>query len=374
MKLVHLTTKAPRHKDDRSGTLPPTAPRGTAPYSIPSCLRVLVVFLLASLTACDDPPVQPPGPGGAAAKAKAKVAYVTNGIDPFWDVAADGAKAAAKEIGAELTVIQPRDLPDQQSKVEELLARGIHGVAISPIDGLNQVGFLNDVAARTKLITHDSDAPESKRLCFIGMNNYLAGREAGRLVKGALPDGGEVMIFVGRLEQLNAKWRRQGVLDELMGRPPQKLEAMTFDPLEGALKGPQFTILGTRTDNFEYAKAKSNAEEALAANQNLKCMLGLFAYNAPNCLEALKGAGKAGAIKLVSFDDQAATLQGIADGHIVGTICQQQWLYGYESVKMLAALHAGGKPPGAIKEVPYVVVTKDTLAKFKADQKKLKGE
>ncbi len=53
---------------------------------------------------------------------------------------------------------------------------------------------------------------------YIGMDNYAAGRACGELVKQALPDGGEVMLFIGRLEQDNSKYRRQGVIDVLMDR------------------------------------------------------------------------------------------------------------------------------------------------------------
>ena len=52
------------------------------------------------------------------------------------------------------------------------------------------------------------------------MENYLAGRMCGELVKEAMPDGGSVMLFVGRLEQLNARQRQQGVIDELLDREP----------------------------------------------------------------------------------------------------------------------------------------------------------
>src|SRR5207249_2766580 len=97
--------------------------------------------------------------------------------------------------------------------------RGVSGIAISPISAANQVGLLNDAAAKTNVITHDSDAPASKRLCFVGTDNYKAGRAAGKLVKEALPEGGKIMIFVGRLEQLNAAQRQLGVIDELGDRP-----------------------------------------------------------------------------------------------------------------------------------------------------------
>ena len=85
----------------------------------------------------------------------------------------------------------------------------------------------NCCTQNTILITNDSDAPKSKRLAFIGTNNYKAGRALGKLVKEALPEGGDVVLFVGRLEQLNARQRRQGVIDELLERPVKNLGSET---------------------------------------------------------------------------------------------------------------------------------------------------
>jgi ribose transport system substrate-binding protein len=311
----------------------------------------------------------------AAAGAKPKVAYVTNGIDPFWNVAAAGAKAGAKEFNADVEILMPKDLGDQKQMVEGLLARGIDGIAISPIDAANQVGFIDDAGKKTNVITHDSDAPASKRLCFVGMDNYNAGRAAGKLVKEAVPEGGKIMIFVGRLEQLNAQQRRQGVIDEVLDRPMQSLDAIKYDPSGEALKGAKYTVVSTRTDGFDYAKAKANAEDAITSTPDLACMVGLFAYNAPMCLEAIKGAGKVGKIKVVSFDEQDATLQGIKEGAVHGTVSQQPYQYGRHSVRILAGLARKDKsvlPPKGFLEVEIKVVRKDNVESFWDELKKLR--
>lgn len=270
----------------------------------------------------------------------------------------------------------PRGLVDQTRMIESLLARNIDGIAISPIDAANQVDMINQAAARTVVITQDSDAPDSDRLCFIGMNNYLAGREAGKLVKDAMPDGGSVMIFVGRLEQLNAQQRRQGVIDELLDRPVADVNELSFDPPGFTHADGKYPILGTRTDNFDYARAKANAEDAMAAHPNLGCMVGLFAYNIPNCLEAVRAAGKAGQIQLVSFDEADDTLNAIRDGHVHGTISQQPYEYGYQSVKVLKALIEGDDsviPEDGFIEVDSIVVTRDNVDGFQERLNELRG-
>ncbi|MBI3416641.1 MAG: sugar-binding protein [Verrucomicrobia bacterium] len=313
----------------------------------------------------------------APAADKKKIVYVTNGVDPFWNVAAAGVRAAGIDFKVETEVLMPpKGIVDQKRMIETALVRGVDGIAISPIDAKNQVDLINEAASQTKIITHDSDAPGSKRLCFVGMDNYKAGRAAGELVKQALPGGGKIMIFVGRLEQLNAQQRRQGVIDEVLDRPMQSPDKIKYDAANAELKNAKYNIVSTRTDNFDFAKAKSNAEDAMAAHSDLACMVGLFAYNMPNCLTAVKEAGKLGKIKLVSFDEADATLQGITDGFVHGTVSQQPYKYGYESIRILAGLARGDKsvlPPDGFFEVKTIIVRKENVGSFWQELKRLRG-
>ena len=268
-------------------------------------LHPLVAGLVLATTACHrseqrdtgQTPAISNGAAGPSASAvkKKKIAYVTNGVDPFWNTAAAGVRAAEKAFDIECEVLMPpKGIVDQKRMLEGLLARGIDGIAISPIDAKNQVALINEAAARCPVITHDSDAPDSKRLCFVGMDNYKAGRAAGKLVKEALPAGGKVMLFVGRLEQLNAQQRRQGVIDELMNSPLQAPATIQYSPPGQVVSSPKsrYVVLDTRTDNFDYARAKANAQDAMASVPDLACMVGLFAYNSPHCLEAAKEAAR----------------------------------------------------------------------------------
>jgi ribose transport system substrate-binding protein len=319
-----------------------------------------------------------PGCQKQNAGGKPTVAYVTNGIASFWDIAAKGAKDAAADskINVNVEIIMPpKGAADQKRMVEDLLTTGVEGVAISPIDPDNQKDLLDAIAARTKLITHDSDAPKSKRLCYVGMDNYDAGRLCGKLVKKAIPGGGKVMIFVGRLGQANARLRRQGLIDELLDRPPDRTRYDDPDTVLG--EGKKYTILGTRTDDFNHAKAKSAAQDAMTANPDLACMVGLFAYNPPILLDAARNAGKLEKIKLVGFDEDEKTLEGIVKGHIEGTIVQDPYRYGYESVRILAGLARGDQsvlPAGGELIIPARSITRANVNEFWANLKRQLGE
>ena len=304
-----------------------------------------------------------------------KVGYVTNGISDFWVIAEKGANDGAEAFGVEVSVLMPPEgTGDQKRMIQDLLARGIDGVAVSPIDPANQVDILNEIAANTHYITHDSDAPQTNREVYIGMDNYTAGRMCGKLVKDALPDGGKVMIFVGRLGQLNADQRRQGVIDELLDR---SFDPERRDPNEGPIVGDKYTIIDTRTDQFDFARAKSQAEDAIAKYPELDAMVGLFGYNPPKCLEAVKEAGKGGQIKVIAFDEEDDTLQGIKDGLIQGTIVQNPYRYGYESVRVLSSLARGDAsviPENKFIDIPARSITTENVDEFWTELKGLRGE
>ncbi|MFK7778739.1 MAG: sugar-binding protein [Gimesia sp.] len=303
---------------------------------------------------------------------KKTVAYVTNGIASFWVIAKKGAEKAGKDLDVNVEVrMPPKGVSDQKRMVQELLAQGVDGIAISPIDPKNQNDLLQEIADHSILITQDSDAPDSPRQCYIGMDNYQAGRMCGELVKEALPDGGEIMLFVGRLGQENARLRRQGVIDEVMGRSDDNTR---YDKPGNPIKNKKYTILDTRLDDFDFPQAKVNAQDAIAKYPNLKCMVGLFAYNPPLCLEAIRDAGKLKEIKVVSFDEEAPSLQGIIDGTVVGTVVQNPYKYGYESVRVLKALAEGDTsviPENKIIHIPARKITKENVKEYWDELKSL---
>jgi len=331
----------------------------------------LLGLLSLSLGGCNKPTASSVAEGEGKPK---KIAFVTNGVASFWTIASAGVKAAARDLKVDAQTLMPAEgISDQKRMIEDLLTRGIDGIAVSPIDPVNQTELINIAAKKAKVITHDSDAPQSERLLYIGMDNYKAGRMCGEMVREAMPNGGSVMIFIGRLEQDNSKRRRQGTIDAILGRPDNSDH---FDETSAVLEGNGFKILGTLTDQFDRAKGKANAEDALAKYPDLGCMVGLFAYNPPLILEALAQSNKLGTVKLVAFDEDDATLDGIEKGTVVGTVVQDPYMYGYKSVEMLSALIAG--KPGVVPaekflDIPARKIRKESVVEFRSELKSRLG-
>lgn len=354
--------------------------RGNPLWLLPLCL----VLIVTGCTGGDDSGTGGGGSGEGSDGERVSVAFVTNQIADFWKIAEAGANDAGNEFDVDVEVVMPPEATAvvQKQKVEDLLAGGVQAIAISPLDADNQVEWLNGVGEKVPLITHDSDAPGSKRLMYIGMDNYAAGRACGELVVKAIPDGGNVLLAIGRLEQDNSKYRRQGVIDVLLGRGDRdaayyKEQPDAWDPVEGEIKGDKYTVLATLLDQGKAEVGLQKAEDALNTFDDINAMVGLFEYNPPAMYQALKKADKVGRIALIGFDENDVTLQAIKDGECIGTVVQNPYMYGYESVRVLKELLAGNED--VIPESKYIdiaprTITKDNVDEFWEDLRAKKGQ
>ena len=190
------------------------------------CFILAGCFMIPILTGCNTAGSGPAKP--VAADQRPKIAIVSNNAEDFWTICEAGAKKGAEEFKAELYFRKPASgsADEQREIIDDLMSQGVNGLAISVNDPKNQLNFLNRIAAKIPLITQDNDAPDSKRICYIGTNNYQAGLAAGKLVKEALPDGGTIAICVRKARSGQCPQRRQAVLDELARKERQGSETM----------------------------------------------------------------------------------------------------------------------------------------------------
>jgi ribose transport system substrate-binding protein len=290
---------------------------------------------------------------------KTKLAFVTNNASDFWTIARKGVEQADKELPAvEVEFRIPADgtAAEQKRIVDDLLAKGIAGMAISPVDPDNQTQLINDAAKQALVVTQDSDAPKSDRAFYIGTDNHAAGKQAGELIKEALPQGGKIMIFVGKIDARNAQERYQGIKD--------------------ALQGSKVEIIDVRTDDTDRIRAKSNASDTLVKYSDVAALVGLWSYNGPAILNAVTDAGKVGQVKIICFDEEDETLAGIKSGAIQATVVQQPYEFGYQSVQMMSKFLGGDKssiPASKQIFVPTLIIKKDTVDAFIDKTNKLRG-
>jgi ribose transport system substrate-binding protein len=288
-----------------------------------------------------------------------KLAFVTNNASDFWTIARKGTEKAAAELpntDVEFRINPDNTAAEQQHIVDDLLAKGVNGIAISPVDPVNQLQMLNRAAQQSLVVTQDSDAPNSNRACYIGTDNVAAGRQAGAMIKEALPQGGKIMLFVGTLDAANAQQRYQGIKE--------------------TLQGSNIQILDVRTDNADRVRAKSNASDTLVNQPDIAALVGLWSYNGPAILGAVRDGGKIGKVKIIAFDEEDETLGGIKDGAIYGTVVQQPFEFGYQSMKLMAKILDGDRsdiPAGKQIFVPTLAIKREQVEEFSKKINQLRG-
>ncbi len=308
------------------------------------------------LCGCGKSESETAGKPGEARQKKLKLAFVSNNASSFWTIARAGCDDAQKELGnvvVDFRIPPAGTAAEQRQILDDLAARGIDGIAVSPIDPANQTEFLNKLAEQTLLICHDSDAPASKRVCYIGTDNVAAGVEAGKLIKEALPNGGKIMVFVGTLDAQNARERLAGIKKET--------------------EGTKIEIIDVRTDETDRVRAQKNVEDTLVKYPDVACLVGLWSYNGPAIVHALKSSGKVGRVKAVCFDEEEETLAAVAEGVVHATVVQQPYEFGKQAITKMAKYLGGDKAAlaGGKQIVPTVNIKAANVAEFKARLDKL---
>src|SRR3954470_19846185 len=287
-----------------------------------------------------------------------RLAFITNNTADFWTIARKGVEKADGEV-ADVTVdfrLGDGTAAEQKRIVDDLLAKGVDGIAISPVDPANQTSMLNDVAQRAIVFTHDSDAPDTKRECYVGTDNVAAGRQAGELIKAALPQGGKIAIFVGKLDARNAQERLKGIKE--------------------AIAGTKIEILDVRTDDTDQVRAKANVAEMLVGHPDVAALVGLWSYNGPAILNAVRDANKIGQVPIITFDEEDETLTGVKSGAIAGTVVQQPFEFGYQAMTLMAKVLAGDKsgiPPSHQVFIPTRVLRQNDVDEFRKKLTELRG-
>lgn len=326
---------------------------------------LLAVLMLAFVAGCKESGSQ--GVNTQAAKKDeapapkvAKLAFVTNNASEFWKISTAGIRKYERESKVQVDIKMPPNgtTGEQNEILENLASQGYDAIAVSAIAPSDQVPVLDKVAAKSKLITFDSDAPKSKRLLYIGTNNYEAGKALGKEIVKLLPNGGKMAVFVGTLSADNAKQRFQGI--------------------EDAIKGHKIEIVDKREDNTDRAKARSNVEDIVNAHSDLNLVAGLWSYNGPAIHAALEALGKKGQVKAAVFDEEDGTLDGIAAGTIAVTVVQKPFEFGYQSAKWMHELATKGDaalqaiPKDRVVDTGVEIIDKSKVAEFKANLLELK--
>ncbi|MDJ1158656.1 sugar ABC transporter substrate-binding protein [Chelatococcus sp. SYSU_G07232] len=283
--------------------------------------------------------------GSARAQQDIRIIVVSHGQanDPFWSVVKNGVTKAADDAKVKVDYRAPEtfDMVAMGQLIDAAVNQKPAGLVVSIPDG-SALGpaIKKAVAAGIPVVSMNSGSDVSKSLgalLHVGQDEYDAGKAGGAKLKEM---GGKAGLCVNHeVGNVALDLRCKGFADGFGGK---------------------VTVLPVSNDP---AEIRSKVKAAIGADASIDTIMALGASLAGEpTVAAVKEAGKAGAIKVASFDLSASFLKAVAAGEAAFAIDQQQYLQGYLPVTFLALNARYGLVPGGNVPSGPNLITKDKAA------------
>jgi ribose transport system substrate-binding protein len=289
-------------------------------------VAVLVVLLLLAtmVTACAQQPSASSDSGTREEELYSMVVF-QKGSEYFnWCYA--GFVAAAEAIGphvkTELQGPAEADASLEAKTINQLLAKKPNGIAVTAADSATLTPSIDSaIDAVIPVITFDSDSPDSKRLTYLGTDNYLFGAAAADYIGEVCGGEGEVIVvYVPGFISLEE--RAEGFETRLTeAYPNMKINAFLNGEVD-AVKGEQVCTA------------------QLQANPNIKAIFCTEGITGPGAQAAVRTVGRSGEVTIVAGDFGSAVLELLKEGEIQATVVDDPYMMGYQAMlEMYAAAH-----------------------------------
>ena len=250
---------------------------------------------------------------------------------PYWQAALQGLTHATAEMKVKSEIQGPdgHDPQGEHDAFRRAAAEKPSGILVSATDASVLTPDINSALDQgIPVITIDSDAPESKRLFFVGTDNFNAGVIGGKMTAKLLNDKGNVVIFT-IANQNNLKERLQGY------------QAGFADHSD--LKIMQVVDMNGNSDI-----AFDSAKKLLDSKAKVDAFVCLEALSCPAVADVVNRANMADKVKIIAMDTDPGTVDWIKKGVISATIAQKPWTMAYFGTKLLDDLHH--HPPKPLAE------------------------
>src|SRR3954451_8163912 len=243
---------------------------------------------------------------------------------PYFQTALAGLNHAASEmkVKAEMDGPDAYDAKAEHDEFQRAVAQKPAGILISAADaGLMAPDINAALAQGIPVITMDSDAPDSKRLFFIGTDNYKAGTLGGKLTAKLLGGKGNIVVLTIPV-QPNLKDRLHGYQDAIAEQSGLKIMQVV-------------DMKGDPTIAFDTAKQMLDAK----SKDKVDAFVCLEAISCPEVGEVVNRQNSGGKVKVIGMDTDQRTVDLIQKGVISATIAQKRYTMGYYGAKLLDDLH-----------------------------------
>ncbi len=245
--------------------------------------------------------------------------------NPYWRKIEEGAKEAAKQYNVDIEYIGPlqTSIDEQVKLLEKAIASRVDGIIVQNLKDEAFTPLIDKAISRNiPVITIDADAPKSRRIAYVGTNNFEAGRLLGQAVASRVEGKQEIGVMIGTDTSENQRLRLQGFLSVIT-------------------EYPRLKVVSVASSNISRIQASIQAEQMLRKHPNISVMVGTSALDAIGIRMAIKNLHRED-IQIFGFDDVEETMEAIKKGDIVATVVQKPYDMGYSAVKLMAD-HLSGK-------------------------------
>ena len=250
------------------------------------------------------------------------VLIATNINLPYWQEAAAGLQDVSKQMGVKAEIEGPEKLDPQAELTAFKAAMDSRpsGILVSVAKPeLFQDAINSAIAVGIPVIAIDADAPDSKRVLFIGTDNYRAGQESAKRMAQILQGKGSIALIILPGQQ-NLEERLRGVTDALK-------------------KFPDIKVVQTIDDNGDPRVANDSTSNLLHSKTKIDGIICLEASGGEGAAEAVHRQDMDGKITIVAFDKDPETLEWIERGVITATVTQKPYVMAYYGVRFADDLH-----------------------------------
>jgi ribose transport system substrate-binding protein len=241
---------------------------------------------------------------------------------PYWQEAQAGLTDIGKTAGVKVELVGPANFSPKEELVafQQAVASHPSGIMVSVTDPkLFNEPINAAILGGLPVITIDADAPESHRVLFIGTDNFRAGQESGKHMADLLGGQGRVLI-IGLAGQLNTEDRTRGVN-------------------EAVKKYPGVKVIDTVDDKGDPRNAYDAVSALLQKREKLDGIIALEATGGAGAADALHRMDMTGKVKVLAFDKDPQTLDGVERGWITATVVQKPYVMAFYGVRFLDDLH-----------------------------------
>ncbi len=266
----------------------------------------------------------------------------------YWESVHAGAEAAGKASHYQILWNGPEletEYDRQASMVEDAVNRGVSGIVLAPAHREALVPAVRKaIEAHVPVTIFDSGIalPPSDYVSYVATNNEAGGAMAADRVGDILHGSGKVAIVGVAAGSVSTTQREDGFSHEL------------------AAKFPGIHILDLRYGQADVARSRAVAEDLLTAHPDLDCLFASNESSTAGTLQALKGRGLIGKVKLVGFDAGPLLVQGLRAGEIDSLVVQDPYEIGYQGVMTIVTKLSGQVPPSRI-DTPAHLVTRANM-------------